>query len=104
MLTIDYGGTPAEIYFRRPDGTARGYFHHQRMAPAGLYPLTGWCDVTVDVNFTDLRQWGEAAGLTTVEYTTQQAFVRSLTKSAVDSVHNTNGASEAFRCLLQRPA
>ena len=101
MLTIDYGGTPAEIYHRRPNGTARGYFHHQRLESEALYPLMGQCDVTVDVNFADLRQWGEEAGLTTVECVTQREFVRVRTRGA-DLLHEEGGAAEAFRCLVQR--
>jgi SAM-dependent MidA family methyltransferase len=99
MLTIDYGGTPAEIYFRRPGGTARGYFHHQRIDAAGLYPLMGRCDVTVDVNFTDLIQWGEHAGLRTEFCVTQREFVRAPEDSAL---HQEGGAGDAFRCLVQR--
>jgi SAM-dependent MidA family methyltransferase len=104
MLTIDYGGTPAEVYHRRPNGTARGYFHHQRLEPAALYPLTGKCDVTVDVNFSDLRQWGEASGLATVEYVTQHEFVRARVPGRTDLLDANRGAAEAFRCLVQRPA
>jgi SAM-dependent MidA family methyltransferase len=103
MLTVDYGGTPDEIYHRRPAGTVRGFLHHQRLAPAELYAVTGRCDVTVDVNFADLRRWGEAAGLTTSEYVPQHTFVHART-AVVDSLHDDDGsgATAAFRCLVQR--
>jgi len=103
MLTVDYGGTPEEIYHRRPGGTARGYLHHQPLEAGELYAVTGRCDITVDVNFTDLRRWGEAAGLTTAEYLTQREFVSARTAVA-DAVHGEGNAGDAFRCLIQRPA
>ncbi|HWB06756.1 MAG TPA: SAM-dependent methyltransferase [Verrucomicrobiales bacterium] len=100
MLTIDYGGTPAEIYHRRPGGTVRGYFHHQRLAPTELYPLMGRCDITVDVNFTDLIEWGEAAGLSAEQMVTQRVFVQSKSSGPLQ---REGGAADAFRCLIQRP-
>ncbi len=102
MLTIDYGGRPADIYFRRPGGTVRGYLHHQRLTAAELYPLMGRCDVTVDVNFTDLRQWGEAAGLTTVECVSQREFVSQRSGDKNDRSSQEATAPEAFQCLVQR--
>lgn len=102
MLTIDYGGRPADIYFRRPGGTVRGYWHHQRLTAAELYPLMGRCDVTVDVNFTDLRQWGEAAGLTTVECVSQRDFVWQRCGADGEGLYQEWAAAEAFQCLVQR--
>lgn len=102
MLTIDYGGSPEDMYFRRPGGTVRGYLHHQRLTPAELYPVMGRCDVTVDVNFTDLRQWGEAAGLTTVECVSQREFMARRTGAADDIPRHEASAAEAFGCLVQR--
>ena len=101
MLTVDYGGAPEEIYARRPGGTVRGYRHHQRLEAGELYAVMGRCDVTVDVNFTDLREWGEAAGLTTAECVTQREFVISRTAPA-DALHGEGGAAEAFHGLVQR--
>ena len=103
MLTIDYGGPPGDIYFRRPGGTVRGYRHHQRLPASALYPLMGQCDVTVDVNFTDLRQWGEAAGLTTVECVRQSDFIRQRTGAKREGSPGEWEAGEAFQCLVQRP-
>ncbi len=99
MLTIDYGGPPADIYYRRPGGTARGYFHHQRLDSMALYPLMGKCDVTVDVNFTDLIAWGEAAGLRTEQCVSQREFVQAPDSSPL---YEPGGAAEAFQCLVQR--
>ena len=102
MLTIDYGGRPADIYFRRPGGTVRGYLHHQRLTAAELYPLMSRCDVTVDVNFTDLRQWGEAAGLTTVECVSQRDFVWQRCRADDENLYQEWAVAEAFQCLVQR--
>ncbi len=103
MLTIDYGGKPADIYFRRHGGTARGYLHHQRLGAADLYALMGRCDVTVDVNFTDLRDWGEAAGLATMEYVSQRDFVWQRSGAEGESLYQEWEVAEAFQCLVQRP-
>lgn len=104
MLTIDYGGRPAEIYYRRPGGTVRGFLHHQRLDGAALYTHMGRCDVTVDVNFTDLRQWGEALALETVECVTQREFAGRYLDIEGDPLYDVGGPAEAFRCLVQRPA
>ncbi len=101
MLTIDYGGAPAEIYHRRPHGTVRGFLHHQRLEEAALYAHMGRCDVTVDVNFTDLQQWGEALGLTTLTLESQDEFVRSRVATA-SLLYAPQDAASAFRCLSQR--
>lgn len=104
MLTVDYGGKPAEIYFRRPGGTVRGYLHHQRLEAAALYGLMGRCDVTVDVNFTDLAQWGEALGLETVDCVSQREFAGRYVETEGHPFYDEGEGAEAFRCLVQRPA
>ena len=55
ILTIDYGGSPEEIYHRRPGGTLRAYFRHQRIDGMGIYLRPGRQDLTADVNFVDLK-------------------------------------------------
>jgi SAM-dependent MidA family methyltransferase len=57
LLTIDYGSTVQPLYHRRPRGTLRGYWHHQRVEGAGIYSHPGRQDLTADVNFTDLIDW-----------------------------------------------
>ena len=102
MLTIDYGGRPGDVYFRCPGGTVRGFLHHQRLTAGELYPLMGHCDITVDVNFTDLLQWGEAAALTTVECVSQRDFVRQRSGPEGEDLCRERAAAEAFQCLVQR--
>ncbi len=101
MLTIDYGGAPAEVYYRRPGGTVRGYLHHQRLSAGELYACMGRCDVTVDVNFTDLEEWGRAAGLEATCCITQQEFIYPGSSETEGSLRRPE--NEAFQCLIQRP-
>lgn len=106
MLTIDYGDHAETLYYRRPHGTLRGYQNHVRLEGLGIYQNPGQCDLTADVNFTDLRQWGEAAGLTTVGQETQgEFFLRHTTarNQADEYLADTSGAGGAFLCLQQRP-
>ena len=67
LLTIDYGGSPTEIYHRKPGGTMRAYFRHQRIEGKEIYLRPGRQDLTADVNFVDLQEWGEQLGLKTIQ-------------------------------------
>ena len=62
MLSIDYGGTTAEIYHRRPQGTLRAYRGQHRLTGAEVYGLPGRQDITADVNFDDLESWARTLG------------------------------------------
>jgi SAM-dependent MidA family methyltransferase len=76
LLAIDYGGWPAEIYHRKPRGTVRAFFRHERLEGMQVYLRPGHQDLTADVNFLDLRNWGEALGLITVDFVDQAEFIR----------------------------
>jgi SAM-dependent MidA family methyltransferase len=109
VLTIDYGGTPEEVYHRRPGGTARAYFCHQRIDGMGIYLRPGRQDLTADVNFTDLKTWGEEIGLETIELITQAEFIQrwsdsnSKTEKSGDRfVADQCGMGTAFKVLHQR--
>ncbi len=54
MITVDYGEGNDTLYYRRPHGTMRGYKAHQLIPVEQLPYLAGACDITCDVNFTDL--------------------------------------------------
>lgn len=104
-LTIDYGGAPMEVYHRRPQGTLRAYFHHQRQDGIEVYRRFGKQDITCDVNFTDLSAWGERCGWRTVSLSSQAEFL-----AAHGAVHcglhdaqlaDHTGAGAAFRVLIQ---
>jgi SAM-dependent MidA family methyltransferase len=109
ILTIDYGGTPEEIYRRRPSGTLRAYFRHQRVDGMGIYLRPGRQDLTSDVNFLDLTRWGEQLGLETVQLNTQGEFIRKWAKPlsaglqvAEQYISEESGMGEAFKILHQR--
>jgi SAM-dependent MidA family methyltransferase len=109
ILTIDYGGSPEEIYRRRPSGTLRAYFRHQRIDGMGIYLRPGRQDLTSDVNFVDLTRWGEQFGLETVQLSTQGEFIRKWAnplsakqKLADEYIAGESGMGEAFKVLHQR--
>ena len=105
ILTIDYGGTPSEIYHRKPAGTVRGYHHHERILGSNLYQLPGKHDLTADVNFDDLVHWGEALGLHLRTLVTQREYCSPfLQNEPCASDHfltDPHGAGQAFKVLLQ---
>jgi SAM-dependent MidA family methyltransferase len=109
ILTIDYGGSPDEIYHRRPDGTMRAYFRHQRIDGMGIYLRPGRQDLTADVNFVDLMNWGEQLELETIQLVAQADFIRhwakprSVSQRLADRyIVNESGMGEAFKVLHQR--
>lgn len=65
MLTIDYGDLLPGLYHRRPRGTLRAYAAHQRLVGDDIYQAPGRCDLTADVNFSDLEKWSTALGWVT---------------------------------------
>ncbi len=112
-LIIDYGARdPAEIYDRRPEGTLRAFFRHQRLTGAGIYRMFGKQDLTADVCFRDLANWGEAVGWETPLEQTQAEFLCKFAGPACATAAETDrsaafllepdGAGEAFRVLGQR--
>ncbi len=93
ILSIDYGGEPADIYYRRPLGTLRAYAHHMRLLPPEAYQNPGKQDLTFDVNFSDLIRWGNEIGLEMIELITQSEFL---------GTDDLDGAGGAFKVLHQR--
>lgn len=59
MLTIDYGNLAESLYLRRPHGSIRGYLLQQRIEGHQIYQNQGIQDLTADVNFNDLIDWGK---------------------------------------------
>lgn len=110
FLTIDYGAEAAKLYERRMRGTLRGYFQHLPMHGQELYARAGYQDLTADVNFTDLRNWGEEFGMKTVSLMPQRDFILQhaprlasrLQTYGDKMVLNPLGAGEAFLVLEQR--
>ena len=109
MLTIDYGDTFPMIYRGRHAGTLRAYRKHHRLTGSSIYANAGKQDLTVDVNFTDLQDWGEEAGLTTAWFVSQREFLDRYGQAAsgelslaAEFLRDPAGAGEAFRVLCQR--
>jgi SAM-dependent MidA family methyltransferase len=72
IVTLDYGGTTWELVqgARRGDFSFRVYGHWQDYVPRpnDPYAAPGTQDLTADVNFTDLAQAGQTAGLEVVHF------------------------------------
>lgn len=100
LLTIDYGGTAAEIYHRRPGGTLRAYAHHQRLEGPSAYAGFGKRDLTADVNFQDLRGWGELDGLACQGISSLGEFVRAAGGEVPPAL--AGEAEDAFQVLRQK--
>ena len=98
LLLLDYGDSIETLYDRRPNGTVRGYAHHQRLEGADLYANAGLVDVTADVNFTDLIAWGEEQGLRATCFETQAEFLRRFVPRA-----DARAASEPALAFLLDP-
>ena len=95
LLTIDYGDTMPLLYHRRPAGSLRGYAAHQVLTGRDIYQAPGRCDITADVNFSDLEDWGGAAGLKTVSHSQLADFLGPSLPTPFQP------AAEAFRVLEQ---
>ncbi len=74
ILSVDYGGLAPELYVpEKPTGTSRCFYRHE--VSSDFYSAIGEKDITADVNFSELMRVGDAAGLSTVKYTTQGQFL-----------------------------
>jgi SAM-dependent MidA family methyltransferase len=101
MLTIDYGA-PAHPRPRFPlTGTLRGYFQQHRIEGEELYRRVGRQDLTADVCFTDLKAWGEDAGLLTRHLSTQAAWLAEWGPGILDRQSADHDAGGAFWVLEQ---
>lgn len=103
MLTIDYG----EPF---PAKECRAYAGQERYEGLDIYRQPGQRDLTCDVNFADLRRWGEQLGLATVSLQTQRDFLiahlpeaeaRATADSALAFLMQPIGAGGAFMALEQ---
>lgn len=77
VLTIDYGGTAAELYSpKRREGTLRCHYEH--VVSNNPYIRVGQQDITAHVDFTELKDSGNRCGLEVIGYTTQREFLYNL--------------------------
>ena len=111
LLTVDYGDLPAAVYDRKPRGTVRAFFRHERLEGMDIYLRAGHQDLTADVNFLDLRYWGESLGLVTADFVNQTEFVRhwdgperkrSRSNAADDYLSDKEAMGSAIKVLHQR--
>ncbi len=79
LMTIDYGGVLEELLSpARNTGTLRSYSGHRVGADVLANP--GEQDITAHVNFTEIIQAGEAAGLKTKTFTSQGQFLTEIAR------------------------
>jgi SAM-dependent MidA family methyltransferase len=97
MLTIDYGDTMPALHHRRRLGSMRGYAAHQRLTGPDIYQAPGRCDLTADVNFSDLEKWSLALGWRTLTHCTLDKFIGAGLDARFQAASNT------FRVLEQSP-
>lgn len=121
LLTFDYGLEWSEILApHRARGTLRGYRAHRPTADPLSDP--GEQDLTAHVNFSEIREAGERAGLKTDCLCSQSVFLTSIMGAAVvnlprfgswghrearqfQTLTHPNHLGRAFRVLIQsRPA
>ncbi len=110
VLTIDYGDVAPELYFRRPGGTLRAYFRHQRIEGMEVFERFGRQDITADVNFSHLIDWGSLFGWEKTRFGTQQEFFLDYCPESgrkadripeVAFLMNSEGPGGAFKVLSQ---
>lgn len=74
IVTVDYGDQSGSLYDEsRMQGTIRAFKQHQ--VSSRLYENVGEQDLTADVNFSALKEYGEELGLQTLFYGTQSSFL-----------------------------
>lgn len=112
MLIIDYGDDFPRLYHRRPRGTLRAYQAHQLFTGPDLYESMGRRDLTADVNFSDLRRWGDALGWHSTPLQTQREFLQKHLRKfdrrigedrALAFLTDEHGAGTEFKVLEQSP-
>ena len=83
LLAFDYGLMAEEFFApERKHGTLRAYYQHH--ASRDLLERAGEQDLTASVNFSDIRDAGESAGLTTQTFATQAQFLTDIVKALAD--------------------
>jgi SAM-dependent MidA family methyltransferase len=101
VLAVDYGAEAEELYHptQRRDGTLRGFREHQFVADVLARP--GEHDLTTTINWTQIKQAGEAAGLETISLERQDEFL--LRAGALDQLERLTSrvAGEAERLRLR---
>jgi SAM-dependent MidA family methyltransferase len=101
LITIDYGMTSDELISpERKDGTLRGYFRHH--VTSDLLANPGEQDLTAHIDFSALIAIGEANGLITERFETQEQFLTKIAMHAwqgEDSGHWNASRARRFQTL-----
>lgn len=104
MVTIDYGELNDTLYRRRPAGTLRGYKAHTLLSAEELPALAGHCDITADINFSDLISLAEGCIGDRLQYMSQRDFLKDyadLNNPADCHLIDIPGAGDHFNVLIQ---
>lgn len=109
LFTIDYGGQTEELMFRK-GGTIRYFQNHQLVENS--YSQPGEVDITANVNFSYLQEWGNQLGLRTVFYGSQTKFLlqedvwalvsNEQARNQFKQLIHPNGLGEVFQVLIQK--
>jgi SAM-dependent MidA family methyltransferase len=122
LVTIDYGDIAGHLYGEdRRGGTLRAF--HKHALAASVLDRPGEQDITASVNFTALMEYGRDAGLETLSFERQSAFLVRMglidrivamgsetddptaglkSRLAIKNLFVPGGASDNFRVLIQR--
>lgn len=101
LLTIDYGYV-ADPPPRLPlSGTIRAYFRQMRLEGEEVYRRMGTQDLTADVNFTDLQNWGSDLGWQTENLGSQADWIGSWVPKIQSRLADPHDAGGAFWVLEQ---
>ncbi len=98
VITIDYGDEREALLkspYRR-EGTLRAAYHHQVSGDVLQQP--GSRDLTTTIDWTQLREAGERAGLTVVSHQRLDKFL--MEEGLLDELETTREASEAEKAAL----
>lgn len=104
FTVIDYGAPVDTLYERRPAGSLRGYKAHMLLGKEEILSLAGHCDITADVNFTDLQSLAARNLGDFVHLSTQRDFLAPFahpSNPADSHLIATPGAGDHFRVLTQ---
>lgn len=104
LVTIDYGELNDTLYYRRPHGSLRGYKAHQLLSVDELPALCGRCDITADVNFSDLINLAKGCPDDRIQYMNQRDFLQDFARPNVPGDQHlitVPGAGNHFNVLIQ---
>ncbi len=105
FVNIDYGGACAELYYRKPGGSLRGYFAHTLLDAEEILSVAGRCDITADVNFSDLEELARRVPGDRVQLITQRDYLlpcADLSDEVQRRLLAVPGPGDHFRVLITR--